>query len=366
MKRINHRFSPEFIDHLSTAEIYVFGSNVHGPHSGGCARIARVNFGAEWETTSGPTGRCYAIPVTYGNAWAMRQHVDEFIEYAKEHPMNRFLLTRIGCGITGFGDAEVAPMFIEALGVPNIAIPERWLRYMQECTTDTYSPVVREPMPGIIDETVIRQTFEANRYAIGAGIRDIIPSGRIRYVRDRGEFGYADIADCFYLDDSLCVWEREEQYGDADSNDIAMRLFSDECQGRGYARRVIFAGADTGYRDSSGEALYTGDVVEIERPQSKVQLALGTTNGAYSFALGEHVLELGKTGTRRLTRMGTVMFRLTRDTATQPMLDERVAQYNNINDSAMARHAKNQMAKQTPSFDQSAIQYIAKAIFSVK
>lgn len=34
-----------------------------------------------------------------------------------------FLVTRIGCGIAGFTDEEIAPLFAGALGIRNIYLP---------------------------------------------------------------------------------------------------------------------------------------------------------------------------------------------------------------------------------------------------
>jgi hypothetical protein len=52
--------------------------------------------------------------------------VDEFIAFAKEHSELTFLVTRIGCGIAGFTDEEIAPLFEQAHEVENIVLPEGW------------------------------------------------------------------------------------------------------------------------------------------------------------------------------------------------------------------------------------------------
>ena len=41
--------------------------------------------------------------------------------------MNRFLLTRIGCGIAGFKDKDMAQLFKEALKLPNVFFPDEWV-----------------------------------------------------------------------------------------------------------------------------------------------------------------------------------------------------------------------------------------------
>ena len=120
------QITPEFITRLAADEVFVFGSNLAGMHGGGAARMAYEHFGAEWGVGVGPTGQCYAIPTMQGGIDTIRPYVDEFIVYAKQHSDKRFLVTRIGCGIAGFADEEIAPLFREALAIPNIALPQLW------------------------------------------------------------------------------------------------------------------------------------------------------------------------------------------------------------------------------------------------
>ena len=108
MKISRKRFCPERVEQLSNCEIFVFGSNIEGMHMGGAARVAYEKFGAEWGVGDGPTGRCYAIPTMHGGLEDIRPYAKKFIAYAKAHPMERFLLTRVGCGIAGFKDSDMA------------------------------------------------------------------------------------------------------------------------------------------------------------------------------------------------------------------------------------------------------------------
>ena len=120
------RTTPEFITELQPGEIFVFGSNLQGMHGGGAARVAYRNFGAIMGQGVGLQGQRYAIPTMQGGVETIRPYVDEFIAFAKEHPELTFLVTRIGCGIAGFTDEEIAPLFAEAQGVDNIVLPEGW------------------------------------------------------------------------------------------------------------------------------------------------------------------------------------------------------------------------------------------------
>ena len=118
--------TPEFITHLEPNEIFVFGSNLAGMHGGGAAHIAHAHFGAEWGVGVGPTGQCYAIPTMQGGVETIKPYVDDFIAYAKQHPELTFFVTRIGCGIAGFTDEEIAPLFAPARDMENVALPEGW------------------------------------------------------------------------------------------------------------------------------------------------------------------------------------------------------------------------------------------------
>ncbi len=120
------RTTPEFITSLQPGEIFVFGSNLQGMHGGGAAYTAHRKFGAVMGQGVGLQGQSYAIPTMQGGVETIRPYVNEFIAFAKEHPELTFLVTRIGCGIAGFTDEEISPLFAEAHGVENIILPEGW------------------------------------------------------------------------------------------------------------------------------------------------------------------------------------------------------------------------------------------------
>lgn len=119
----NRDFTPEYITALRPNEVFVFGSNLAGFHGGGAARIAYKNFGAEWGRGVGHFGQTYAIPTMQGGVETIKPYVDDFIAYARVHPEFRFYVTRIGCGIAGFRDEDIAPLFKEALSLSNIVLP---------------------------------------------------------------------------------------------------------------------------------------------------------------------------------------------------------------------------------------------------
>ena len=120
------RTTPEYITSLQPNEIFVFGSNLKGMHGGGAAYIAHRKFGAIMGQGVGLQGQSYGIPTMQGGVETIRPYVDEFIAFAKQHPELTFLVTRIGCGIAGFTDDEISPLFEKAHDVENIVLPEGW------------------------------------------------------------------------------------------------------------------------------------------------------------------------------------------------------------------------------------------------
>lgn len=109
--------------------IFVFGSNLAGRHGRGAAKNAMTHYGAKYGVGIGRTGNAYAIPTK--DEWLrplhlaeIRAHVKAFIEYAKQHPEAGFFVTRVGCGLAGYSDEDIAPMF---RGVPrNCLMPVEW------------------------------------------------------------------------------------------------------------------------------------------------------------------------------------------------------------------------------------------------
>lgn len=120
------RTTPTYINELAPGEIFVFGSNLRGIHAGGAARIALNKFGAIMGQGVGLQGQSYAIPTMQGGVETIKPYVDEFIAFAREHRELTFLVTRIGCGIAGFTDWQIAPLFAEARHDDNIILPEGW------------------------------------------------------------------------------------------------------------------------------------------------------------------------------------------------------------------------------------------------
>lgn len=125
------KYTPENITELEPDDIFVFGSNLEGMHLGGAARTAVEKFGAIMGQGVGIQGQSYAIPTMQGGVDTIKPYVDQFIDLAREWDQNTFYVTRIGCGIAGFRDEEIAPLFRDALSLYNVRLPRRWVEILQ-------------------------------------------------------------------------------------------------------------------------------------------------------------------------------------------------------------------------------------------
>lgn len=117
-------YTPENITELGQDDVFVFGSNLQGMHGGGAARVAYKKFGAVMGQGVGFQGQSYAIPTMQGGVDTIKPYVDQFIDFARECDQNTFWVTRIGCGIAGFTDEEIAPLFDEAYDLYNVRLPK--------------------------------------------------------------------------------------------------------------------------------------------------------------------------------------------------------------------------------------------------
>lgn len=123
-------YTPGRIESLQDGEIFVFGSNLQGMHGGGAARVARLKFGAVMGQGVGLQGQSYAIPTMQGGVETIRPYVDEFTRFASDHSELFFLVTRIGCGIAGFTDADIAPLFRESAKLKNVCLPKSFAKVL--------------------------------------------------------------------------------------------------------------------------------------------------------------------------------------------------------------------------------------------
>lgn len=114
--------------------VFVFGSNLAGRHGAGAAWQAKRHWGAVTGVGTGLAGHSYAIPTkdirlrTLPLA-AIKTSVTGFLTYTANFPNLIFLVTRVGCGLAGYSDADIAPLF---KGAPaNVKLPVEWLDIME-------------------------------------------------------------------------------------------------------------------------------------------------------------------------------------------------------------------------------------------
>lgn len=124
--------------------IFVFGSNLAGRHGKGAALHAIQKHGAFYGEGWGRQGHSYAIPTKNDRLVTLplseiEAHVKWFREYARRHDHLDFFLTRVGCGLAGYRDEDMAPLFKDM--PKNVIVPDEWLEILTR-------PPVYLPEPG--------------------------------------------------------------------------------------------------------------------------------------------------------------------------------------------------------------------------
>lgn len=109
--------------------VFVFGSNLAGRHGKGAALYARHWYGAIYGQGVGYQGNSYAIPTKDRALKSLpiarvREYVSDFMKFASEHPELSFSVTKIGCGLAGFKEDQIEPLFNRAPG--NCQLPKGW------------------------------------------------------------------------------------------------------------------------------------------------------------------------------------------------------------------------------------------------
>lgn len=112
--------------------IFVFGSNLAGRHGKGAALTAFRTHGAIYGEGYGMQGNSFAIPTKDENLNTLpinkiEKYVNNFIKYAALNPDLMFQVTRIGCGLAGYDDEDIAPLFANA--PINCILPVGWRNF---------------------------------------------------------------------------------------------------------------------------------------------------------------------------------------------------------------------------------------------
>lgn len=143
-------FTPE------PGSVFVFGSNLRGAHGGGAAALAHKKYGAKYgvgeglfvEQLLGPAGlvskdtklvlrgengcTSYALPTKGFDIETLPLTVIEyFVERLYLCTVNykknlKFFVTRVGCGLGGYTDNDMAPLFRDFSWPRNVTLPLGW------------------------------------------------------------------------------------------------------------------------------------------------------------------------------------------------------------------------------------------------
>ena len=117
---------------MQNKRVFVFSSNVEGRHTTGTALRAYEDHGAVYGEGYGLQGSSFAIPVKDENfkflpLHKIKSYVDKMLRYAELNPDITFQVTQIGCGLGGYDEADIAPMFRTA--PMNCILPVGWRNY---------------------------------------------------------------------------------------------------------------------------------------------------------------------------------------------------------------------------------------------
>lgn len=108
--------------------IFVYGASEHYVNGAGAALHAVRFHGAK--KYLGPfVGNSYGIPTKDRYLRTLpiekiRKHVGAFLTFAEAHPEKQFFVTRIGTGLAGYTDADIAPLF--SVVPNNVILPKEW------------------------------------------------------------------------------------------------------------------------------------------------------------------------------------------------------------------------------------------------
>lgn len=136
MQEYKYKYYTEVLSELKPNQIFVFGSNLAGRHGKGAALAAKQLFGAKYGEYLGRTGQCYAIPTKDRriaqslSLFSIKQYIVYFLIYAEQNPELEFLVTKVGCGLAGYKDRDIAPMF-RSEHTSNLVFHKDWQKYLE-------------------------------------------------------------------------------------------------------------------------------------------------------------------------------------------------------------------------------------------
>lgn len=121
----------DVITHKHDEFVFCFGSNLSGVHGKGAALTAKRYFGAAEGIGEGFAGCSYAIPTKDEKIRTLplpeiETHISRFLVFAAHSPDKKFMVTRIGCGLAGYQDKDIAELFYRNNIPGNVFLPGIW------------------------------------------------------------------------------------------------------------------------------------------------------------------------------------------------------------------------------------------------
>lgn len=133
-----NRITPKWINTPEQGHIVIVGTNLAGRHGAGLAKKAFKEWKIRYGQAHGLSSCCYLIPIKDGRhkedpevkrslpLSEIKTYVDTFIEFAKQNDHLIFDVPLIGCGLAGYTAKDIAPLFIKAVEVDNIRLPQEF------------------------------------------------------------------------------------------------------------------------------------------------------------------------------------------------------------------------------------------------
>ena len=122
----------------ANGEVFVFGSNLAGRHGAGAALAAQDMFGAKHGVGIGYRGTApahsWAIPTKDEHIKtlplsAVAPYIEQFALDTQSNSDKRYFVTRVGCGLAGNKDSDIAPLFSGA-AVGRCSYPREWAPFL--------------------------------------------------------------------------------------------------------------------------------------------------------------------------------------------------------------------------------------------
>ena len=123
------KFTPDKITKLKKNQVFVFGSNEAGIHGAGAAKLAAQKFGAISGVGYGLQGQSFGIPtkdlfIRTLPLDKVEFYVYSFLTEVMEYPDTEFLVTKIGCGLAGYSELQIANLFKGKFIPENVTLPQ--------------------------------------------------------------------------------------------------------------------------------------------------------------------------------------------------------------------------------------------------